>query len=123
MKTMKSSKKGIKRFILLVLVVAIILIGVNLFKKSKTTKQSESTTNQSSQSVVPVDAQEVVEIAKDFLKKQEFANEYDLDSARVENYSQFWSIWFNKKDQNQKPNKGLVQVKKENNEAYWVEVY
>lgn len=108
--------------VVFVLIIMAGFIGGAWLLSEKNTSDLKGNDN-SLQEAIPLESQEVVEIAQDFLKKQKFADEYDLNSVRVENYSQFWSVWFNKKDQNQKPNKGLIKVEKENGEASWVELY
>jgi len=116
-----------KKLFLIILFLIILLAALFWYVREKnlqSLKNNESTQEENTYNadIDLSDRQAVIQAAQDFLKKQDFADQYDLNSVKIENYSQFWNVWFDKKDKNQKPNKGLIQVNKENQEVRWMEL-
>lgn len=122
----KRSKKERPMLILIVIVIVVVFVLAILLSKEN---NGESESQSKEPEPLPVsyntlDAKdEATKMAKDFLKKQSYADQYDLDSAETKNHKEFWNVWFNKKDQEARPNKGLVQVSKGTGEAEWKELY
>lgn len=63
-----------------------------------------------SESRQPISESQAVAIAQSFLKEQSFANEYDIETATATDIGDYWRVWFETKQRERKPNKGLVEV-------------
>jgi lipopolysaccharide export system protein LptC len=114
---MKISKKKI---FLILIILAIIGAGIFYFFHQKN-KKAEGVERQGETGVIQtIERSEAIEIATDFMEKQDFKNEYDLSSTKLDHFPDAWNVWFDKKDKNQKPNKGLVRIDKQTKEAKWM---
>lgn len=113
-----------KKIILTILVLLIIIGGGGfLWKKNnnQTPLEKKEVTPAEGEKVV-VTRDEAEKIAKDFLSKQSFKNDYQPNPISAEIYPEFWNVWFATTDQEKKPNRGLVQINSTTKEAQWKEL-
>ncbi len=63
---------------------------------------------------------EAIKIAKEFLKKQKYADKYKIDTAKATDTGKpYWSIWFETVRRDIKPNHGTIEVNKKTGKAKW----
>ncbi len=63
---------------------------------------------------------ETIKIAKEFLKKQEYANQYKIDTARATDTGKpYWNVWFETVKRDVMPNHGVIEVNKKTGKAKW----
>lgn len=110
-----------KKIILSVLVLIIITSGAVLIWKKKS-QQAPSKEAGTENSKTVATRNEAENIAKDFLSKQSFKNDYQPNPISTEIYPEFWNVWFATTDQEKKPNRGLVQVNSATGLAEWKEL-
>ncbi len=59
--------------------------------------------------------------AKEFLKKQKYADKYKIDTAKaIDNGKPYWNVWFETVERDIKPNQGLIEVDKKTGKAKWI---
>ncbi|MEO0205884.1 MAG: hypothetical protein ABIL22_04320 [candidate division WOR-3 bacterium] len=61
---------------------------------------------------------QAIEIARDFMKKQAFCSDYDLEKVEVHSAGDFWECWFVKKKPS-RPMYGVVAVHKTTGQTLW----
>jgi cytoskeletal protein RodZ len=110
-----STKKIVLGAILLLLLISGVII---IWRKQG--HQDPSKENNATENIKKITARDEAEtIAKDFLAKQTFKDEYDPKPVSTEFYPEFWNVWFSTVDKTKKPNRGLVQVNTETGIAEW----
>jgi hypothetical protein len=111
-----------KKIISAVLVLIILAGGIFfLWKKNYKTLPKEDSQIENNGQVINNRSQ-AESIAKDFLSRQSFKDDYKPDPISVEVYTDFWNVWFATQDQNKKPNRGLVQIDTKTGKAEWKEL-
>ena len=106
--------------IILSVIILLVLAGGSIFAWKRHGQQTTSGETPKTETATKVTARDEAEtIAKDFLSKQPFKNDYQPTPISTEFYPEFWNVWFATVDQTKKPNRGLVQVSTETGAAEW----
>ncbi|MFZ2834485.1 MAG: hypothetical protein WA019_06565 [Candidatus Moraniibacteriota bacterium] len=113
-----------KKIILIVLVLVIIASGGAVIWKKNSNQallEKKEATQAEGEKVV-ITRNKAEDIAKDFISKQTFKNDYQSNPISTEVYPEFWNVWFATTDQTKKPNRGLVQINSTTGLAEWKEL-
>lgn len=108
--------------LLLVVILVFLLGGVFIvIKNLRSNNLNKNTEKQVPPKVITVRS-DAETIAKEFLSKQTYKDQYLENPISAETYPEFWNVWFATKDPKKKPNRGLVQINRATGVAEWKEL-